>query len=83
MNPASASLPADAVIAVGVTHQLLVIVPSLELVAVRLGDKKLEDDDENNCTSLEKEFVQPFMRAVIRAENPELRNGVSAHQTSF
>ncbi len=63
------SLPPDAYFGVGVDHQVLLIVPSLELVVVRYGGPALttSDDDPGTWSALEKHFFAPLAASLREA----------------
>lgn len=56
------SLPPDAFFGVGVDHQVLLVVPSLELVVVRYGGPALTEprDDFGPWTALERRLFAPL-----------------------
>lgn len=58
-----ASLPRDAAIAFGGEEQILLLVPSLHLLAVRLGGT-LEDGGADPWTAAERWFLTPLFHAV-------------------
>jgi len=80
------SLPADAAVAAGGGHQILLIIPSLDLVAVRLGKPLGEDRWEGDYwKALGKNLLNPLI-AAVRERNPPLPNvscRPSAENTSF
>ncbi|HEX2473910.1 MAG TPA: serine hydrolase, partial [Lacipirellulaceae bacterium] len=57
------SLPADAFWAAGAGGQVLLVVPSLKLIAVRNGDRL---DDGENDRAIDAYFFSPLMRAMTR-----------------
>lgn len=59
------SLPEDAAVGAGAYHQILLVVPSLRLIAVRLGGPLGSDHwDGRFWTDLEERFFRPLMAAV-------------------
>jgi len=63
----SSSLPQDAAIAAGGSHQILLIVPSLQLVAVRFGES-LEKSGDDFWQPFEEQFFSPMMSAFLSEE---------------
>ena len=61
------SLPEDAFVGAGAGHQVLLVVPSLDLVAVRFGRESLggSDDTAGYWESLETEFFRPLSDALV------------------
>ena len=61
-----ASLPRDAALAaVGAHHQVLLVVPSLELVAVRYGEELSDSKAEGFMEALEKYLFAPLMGTLL------------------
>ncbi|HUT74652.1 MAG TPA: serine hydrolase [Armatimonadota bacterium] len=58
-----ASLPRDAFAGAGAGHQLLLVVPSLDLIVVRMGES-LEGNDEEFWGGSERHVFDPLMRAI-------------------
>lgn len=58
------SLPRDAFVALGGRHQVILVVPSWDLLAVRLGFGILGGEDPQFGESLEEHFFRPLARAV-------------------
>jgi CubicO group peptidase (beta-lactamase class C family) len=58
------SLPRDAAVGAGAGHQILLVVPSLDLVVVRLGETLGKDEHEGDFwRALEPALFQPLMAA--------------------
>ncbi|MFV2055437.1 MAG: serine hydrolase domain-containing protein [Thiohalomonadales bacterium] len=58
-------IPADTIVGAGANHQIIVIVPSKKLVAVRFGGKLGNDGwDGDFWVSLEKYLLNPLLNAV-------------------
>jgi CubicO group peptidase (beta-lactamase class C family) len=57
------ALPRDAAITMGNGHEIVLVVPSLELVAVRLG-KALGQPGDDYWQAAEEQFFEPLMRAL-------------------
>jgi hypothetical protein len=58
------SLPRDAAVGQGAGHQILLVVPSLDLVVVRLGKLLGKDDFQGDYwRALEPALFQPLMAA--------------------
>jgi CubicO group peptidase (beta-lactamase class C family) len=62
------ALPSDAFWAAGAGGQILLVVPSLKLIAVRNGDRL---DEGDNDRAIDKYFFSPLMAAI---KQPEARN---------
>lgn len=60
------SLPRDALATLGDRHQIVLIVPSWDLVAVRLGAKALDAEDVDYTRALVTRFLDPLAKAVRR-----------------
>lgn len=59
-----ASLPPDAAIAFGGEEQILLLVPSLHLLAIRLGGP-LEEPDNDPWGVAERQFLGPVLQSVV------------------
>jgi len=72
----SPSLPCDAMVALGNKYQMLLVVPSLDLVAVRQGGA-LVGKDEPIWPSIERYLFKPLMAAIQDRPNqePSCRSG--------
>ena len=61
------SLPRDAFLGAGAGHQILLVIPSLELVVVKTGQKFGQDKFGGDFwTELEIHLFEPLMEAVIQ-----------------
>ncbi|HJQ78848.1 MAG TPA: serine hydrolase [Lacipirellulaceae bacterium] len=69
------SLPADAFWAAGAGGQVLLVVPSLQLVALRNGGNL---DDGDNDQAIDRYFFTPLIDAMLQpaAREPETRSGL-------
>ena len=65
---AFAHLPTDAIVGAGDGHQVLVIVPSMNLVAVRFGSWLDDPDTSKFWHAVDEHFFRPLMTA-LRVEN--------------
>jgi CubicO group peptidase (beta-lactamase class C family) len=61
------SLPPDAAIAAGGSHRIVLVVPSLQLVAVRIGERLegLGNDGDNYWQPVEDQLFSPLMSAFL------------------
>ena len=63
------SLPDDAFAGFGIDHQVLLVIPSLDLVVVRfgsqLGQRRLNQDGDY-YDDLEKYLFEPFMNTLVK-----------------
>jgi CubicO group peptidase (beta-lactamase class C family) len=64
------SVPRDAFVGAGAGHQLLLVVPSLDLVVVRLGEF-LGDRGEEFWTALYRHAFLPLMESLIESPYPK------------
>lgn len=60
-------LPRDAFAAVGAEHQLLLVVPSLDMIVVRMGGdlRETEVDDLGHWVALSRYFMAPLAGAIL------------------
>lgn len=63
-------VPADAFAAAGAGHQLLLVVPSMNLIVVRFGDDLSGDRNDGFWLDAEQYLFNPIMDAVIEAPYP-------------
>jgi CubicO group peptidase (beta-lactamase class C family) len=57
-------VPRDAYCGAGAGHQILLVVPSLELIVVRNGTTLAKDKDERVWAALQNHLLDPLMDAV-------------------
>jgi CubicO group peptidase (beta-lactamase class C family) len=68
-------LPTDTLVGAGAAHRVLVVIPSLDLVAVRFGRKSLGEAHFGGdyWAALERDLLEPLVRAVQQEEEaPDL-----------
>jgi CubicO group peptidase (beta-lactamase class C family) len=61
------ALPTDTLVGAGGSHRVLVVIPSLDLVAVRFGRRPLGEAahfEGDYWAALERDFLEPLVRAV-------------------
>jgi CubicO group peptidase (beta-lactamase class C family) len=58
------SLPRDAILGEGGSHQIVLVIPSLNLIAVRHG-KLLSDDNEDYRQAMDRHFFRPLLNTII------------------
>jgi len=67
-------IPADAFAAAGAGHQLLLVVPSLDLIVVRFGDDLSGDRDDGFWSDAEKYLFNPVMDAIVEPPYPQSKS---------
>ena len=64
-------VPRDAFAGAGAGHQILLVVPNLNLIVVRFGDRLSDKPDEGFWLAAEKYLFNPIMDAVIEPPYPQ------------
>jgi CubicO group peptidase (beta-lactamase class C family) len=64
------ALPRDAFVSTGKNHQVVLVVPSLDLVVVRYGGDLGDRPEDQSWSALEKHLFDPLMEAVVRNPYP-------------
>jgi CubicO group peptidase (beta-lactamase class C family) len=63
-------LPRDAFAGAGAGHQVLLVVPSLDLIVVRYGEDLGDEKEGNWWRPLEEQVLDPIVEAVMHGEPP-------------
>jgi CubicO group peptidase (beta-lactamase class C family) len=69
-------MPRDAFVGIGGGHEVILVVPSLDLVMVRMGKKPLSPDAADFYPALQRELFDPLMHAIV---GPSSRMGRGVH----